>query len=157
MAPMCDCGETVGTDEDVFRCAADNHRRALIAQARRSLEDTSEPNRDDGFWEAMAELDALEKQAPPRPPDAAEVIDLITVLEQNAADIEAVSGARPTTMLVEAEMGEQIARVALAYPGVFNIKRPAHERPASIQAPGSTWIGRLSGIDLYVVAVAVGG
>lgn len=149
MAPICDCGEHVPTDEDVARCATDNHRRALIRQAREALEATPIDDRDDAFYQAMGELQMLENQTPPRPPDAAEVIDLIAVIEKSATASLEASGMRPTTMIVAEDMAAQIRRVAEAFPAVLGRRcAPTHERPASFER-SDAWLGQVSGIDIF--------
>ena len=78
-------------------------------------------------------------------PEIPNLVDLSRALASlaGAEGIESTLGSAGLAKLI----GEK------EFPNVFSHDAPTNERPASIQPPGTGWIGRICGIDIYAARV----
>lgn len=150
MSVICDCGAVLSSDIDVFRCAADGHQSELLAQAQEALDSTPPDQRDDAYYEALADLERFREGTTngEEPLSGRQVIDLIIELENLAGAIQVATGFRPMHLVVGSEVAARMRSIVRTYPQVFG-RRP-HSRPASFP-PRECWIGSLADLEVYEV------
>jgi hypothetical protein len=152
MDKTCNCGEPAENDEDLLRCAADNHRRAKLRLARARLEVLEVAHRDEDYFQALAELTFMESQSD-RTPDVADVIDLIHTIEEGVALITESTGVRPTTMILGEVTAETVRAMGDVFPATFGRTQPPHQRPMSHgDVCSDSWLGQIAGVDFYTKA-----